>query len=269
MEFNSKKFEWVRYSGKSPGPEYQYLAPDGSRIEQKDSLRDLGVVLSSDLSFSLQIEKVVLTASQMVGWGLRTFRGRSSYLLLTLLKSLVQPHLDYCCQLWSPDSQVLINKIEQVQKSLVSRITDQKVQHKSYWDKLKILHLYSQERRRERYFIIFIWKISQGLVDGYSMLFTARDSRTGRKAVIAMTPSAAPAAVKKARAASLAVKGAQLFNCMPAQLRNSDHGDIPMFKNHLDIYLETIPDEPTLPGQGRAASTNSLLHQVPLHELNL
>ena len=87
----------------------------------------------------------------MVGWGLRTFRGRSSYLLLTLFKSLVQPHLDYSCQLWSPDSQVLVNKIEQVQKSLVSRITDQRVQKLSYWDKLKTLHLYNQERRRERY----------------------------------------------------------------------------------------------------------------------
>ena len=135
MQFNSKKFEWVRYSGKSQGPVYQYLAPDGSSIEQEDSLRDLGVVLSSDLSFNLQIEKVVLTASQMVGWGLRTFRGRSSYLLLTLFKSLVQPHLDYCCQLWSPNSQGLINKIGQVQKSLVSRIADQRIQNLSNWDK--------------------------------------------------------------------------------------------------------------------------------------
>ena len=72
------------------------------------------------------------------------------------------------------------------------------------------------------------------------MSYTDRDSRTGRKAVIATTPNSSPAAVKKARAASLAVKGAQLFNCMPAQLRNSEHGgggDVLMYKNHLDIYL--------------------------------
>ena len=154
------------------------------------------------------------------------------------------------------------------QKSLVARITDHRVQKLSYWDRLKALHLYSQERRRERYFIIFVWKISQGLVDGYSMSFTDRDSRTDRKAVIATTPNSAPAAVKKARGASLAVKGAQLFNCMPAQLRNSEHGDVLMYKNHLDIYLQAIPDQPTVPGQGRAATTNSLLHQVPLFELN-
>ena len=57
---------------------------------------------------------------QMVGWGLKTFRSRGSYLLITMFTSLVQPHLDYC----SPSSQQAIKKIEGVQKSLVSRIRD-------------------------------------------------------------------------------------------------------------------------------------------------
>ena len=88
MEFNSKKFEWVRYTvDKDTAPTFQYSAPDGSDIEQKDSLRDLGVMLNSDLSFSLQVEKAVTSASQMVGWGMRTFRGRNSFLLLTMFKS--------------------------------------------------------------------------------------------------------------------------------------------------------------------------------------
>ena len=84
-----------------------------------------------------------------------------------------------------------------------------------------------------------------------------------------LMPHGAPASVKKARAATLAVKGVQLFNCMPVQIRNSEHGDVLMFKNHLDIYLQNIPDEPTVPGLGRAATTNSLLYQVPLYELNI
>ena len=41
-----------------------------------------------------------------------------------------------------------------------------------------------------------------------------------------------------------------------------------MFKNHLDIYLQNIPDEPTCAGMGRVAETNSLLHQVPIFERN-
>ena len=267
MQFNSTKFEWVRYSvGKEPAPDFAYLAPDRSAIELKENLRDLGVRLSSNLSFALQVEKAVSSASQMVGWGLRTFRGRSSFLLLTLFKSLVQPHLDYCSQLWSPTSQELINKIEQVQKSLVSRIAGPRLQGLCYWDKLGTLRLYSQERRRERYMIIFVWKISQEMVSGYTLPFTSSADRTGRKTIPTAVPQNAPAVVRQARAGTLAVRGAQLFNAMPASLRNSDHGDIPMFKNHLDIYLQNVPDQPTSAGSVRGALTNSLLHQLPLYE---
>ena len=254
----------VRYTvDPDSAPHYQFLSPDQSSVEQKDSLRDLGVMLSSDLNFSLQVEKVVTTASQMVGWGMRTFRGRGSYLLITLFKSLVQPHLDYCGQLWCPSAQQDIAKIEKVQKSLVSRIRDSRLKGLSYWDKLKTLKMYSQERRRERYIVIFIWKVSQGLVTGYDINFTLNDCRTGRKAIPATVVRSAPASVRKARESTLSVRGVQLFNTLPIQLRNSDHGDVEMFKNHLDIYLSSIPDEPTMPGLVRAAKTNSLLDQKP------
>ena len=224
-------------------------------------MRDLGVRLSSDLCFSLHKEKVVTTASQMVGWGLRTFRNRRSYLLLTMFKTLVQPHLDYYCQLWCPADQGSINKIEGVQRSLLSRIREARLEKVSYWDKLRILKLYSQERRRERYLVIFIWKISQGLVEGYDLSFTNSDSRTGRKAIPHLVNRSAPACVRRARERSLAVKGVQLFNLLPVQLRNSEHGDVEMFKNHLDIYLSNIPDQPTIGGLTRPAQTNSLLHE--------
>ena len=57
-----------------------------------------------------------------------------------------------------------------------------------------------------------------------------------------------------------------MFNMMPTQLRNSDHGDVEMFKNHLGIYLSNILDQPTVAGLSRGAQSNSLLHQVPLYE---
>ena len=64
----------------------------------------------------------------------------------------------------------------------------------------------------------------------------------------------------------LRVQGVRLFNSMPMQIRDSEHGDTEMFKNHLDIYLQNIPDQPTIPGIVRAANTNSLLDQLPLYE---
>ena len=52
-------------------------------------------------------------------------------------------------------------------------------------------------------------------------------------------------------------------------LRNEDCGDFDLFKNHLDIFLGTVPDQPTTPGHIRAAATNSLMDQVPLLDLDL
>ena len=266
MTFNSGKFEWVRYTAdQTLAPPFQYAAPNQAPITQKSNLRDLGVQMSEDLKFDLQISKVVTTASQMVGWGLRTFRGRGKHLMLVLLKSLVQPHLDYCSQMWSPATQGQINGIENVQRTLVSKIWHVGLQHLSYWDKLQRLQIYSQERRRERYQVIFIWKICQGLVSGYEIPFTERNSRTGRLAIPAqVSRQGVPASVRNAKENSLRVRGARLFNLLPSVLRNANHGDVLMFKNNLDHYLGDIPDQPTTRGLGRAAETNSLIHQVPL-----
>ena len=184
--------------------------------------------------------------------------------MMVLLKSLVQPHLDYCSQLWSPSSQGHVNKLEDVQRSLVSRVWDYGLVGLNYWEKLAHLRLYSQERRRERYQMIFIWKVSQGLVSGYDIPFTT-NSRTGRWAVPAQVQrQGVPASVRRAKENSLRIKGARLFNLLPQVLRNANHGDVLMWKNNLDHFLSTVPDEPTSGGLVRAAETNSLLHQVPM-----
>ena len=264
MTFNSDRFEWLRYVSMNQVPDFHYQCPDTSAIVQKDDLRDLGVRLSTDLTFDLQVEKVVTSANQMVSWGLRTFRSRHKHLMFVLLKSLVQPHLDYCSQLWSPQSQSQINKLESVQKNLITKIWDTGLAGLNYWEKLLFLRVYSQERRRERYQMLFIWKISQGLVLGYDIPFHY-NNRTGRWAVPATIPrQGVSSSVRQAKQSSLRVKGAQLFNLLPAVLRSANHGDVLMWKNNLDHYLCNVPDQPTSHGLVRAAITNSLLHQIPM-----
>ena len=211
----------------------------------------------------MQIDLTVESGSQMAGWALRTFRGRSKQLMLTLLRSLIQPRLDYCSQLWSPRDQSSINRLEGVQKQFLSQIRDPTLDTMGYWDKLSHLRVYSQERRRERYQICFIWKLSQGLVEGYSIKWQWSDRR-GRIAIPNSIPRTAHVKIKQARERSLGVHGALLFNLLPVNLRNEDSGDFALFKNHLDIFLAMIPDQPTTPGLARAAGSNSLLDQVPL-----
>ena len=99
----------------------------------------------------------------------------------------------------------------------------------NYWEKLSHLRVYSQERRRERYQICFLWKQSQGLVEGYSFNWQWSDRR-GRLAIPTNIPSSAPTKVKQARERSLGVHGARLFNLLPVNIRNENSGDFPLFK---------------------------------------
>ena len=132
----------------------------------------------------------------------------------------------------------------------------------TYWERLSELRVYSQERRRERYQICFLWKLSQGLIQGFEIKWQWSDRR-GRLTVTASIPNNAPSNVKRARERFLNVHGARLFNLLPKSLRNENSADFPLFKNHLDIFLARIPDQPTMSGLTRAAVTNSLLDQVP------
>ena len=67
LQFNSKKFECVRYWPGNETPEQPYLSPAGTPIEANSHLRDLGVELSNDCSFNLHIDNVVTIVSKLIG----------------------------------------------------------------------------------------------------------------------------------------------------------------------------------------------------------
>ena len=246
MKFNSDKFECLRFwPGRMGAPEQQYYGPDSQIIENKQHLRDLGVEICEDLSFSVHIQNVISSSSKLDGWAMRTFRKRSQHVMITIWKSIIQPKIDYCSQLWSPNDQASINQIENVQRHFISKIEG--VQHLSYWEKLKHLHLYSQERRRERYQVIFLWQVSQNLVQGYDIQFFT-DERRGRMIRPKQVSWHAPAQIRRAREASMAVKGAHIFNLLPKEIRNlkansSITDKISEFKTKLDKFLSNIPDQ--------------------------
>ena len=152
-----------------------------------------------------------------------------------------------------------ISSIEKVARYFTSRIDG--MDGLDYWERLAELGLYSQERRRERYAIIFIWKVSQGLVKGYEIPFQ-ENARRGRQVKVPPFAAGSPASVRNAREASLRVKGARLFNLLPKELRDLNNVTVDTFKSSLDSWLSGIPDQPTIPGRKRGALTNSLLDQV-------
>ena len=113
--------------------------------------------------------------------------------------------------------------------------------------------------------MIFVWKIAEGLVQGYDLEFSDTEHcRRGRMAVPRPFVRTAPASVRRARESSLAVKGCQLFNLLPPNIRNMKGCSVDVFKRAVDTFLATLPDQPTVIGLTRAAITNSLIDQVAM-----
>ena len=76
MHFNGEKFECMRlWPNASNAPDITYLGRDAQDIEVKSSLKDLGVNLSSDLSFKLHVEKTLLLPQKWQAGALERFGG--------------------------------------------------------------------------------------------------------------------------------------------------------------------------------------------------
>ena len=254
LEFREKNT-----SHKSP-----YTDNNGNEIKKCDNVKDLGVYRSANGTFKHHISITVTKAKQMCSWILRTFHTRASLPMLILYKSLVLPLLDYCSQLWNPCSVGEINMLESVQRTYIKRIEG--MHQLTYWQQLQQLKLFSLQRRRERYIIINLWKMWEGVVPRVGNLKSYTHIRHGRKCRVPYVKTCTPSRVKNIRNGSFAINAPRLFNSLPLYIRSITNCSTEVFKNHLDNYLRNIPDEPQIPGYTaiRRAESNSLLHMQHL-----
>ena len=267
MTFNDAKFEHLSYYTKpSLRHNKKYSAPDGSTIATTTNVRDLGVTLSNDCMFNLHINTIAKRARGQSGWILRTFKTRDKLPMLTLFKSLVIPTLDYCCQLWNPWKTGEKQILEAVQRSFTSKIYT--VEKYNYWERLEKFKLYSLERRRERYIILYVWKTMMGFVANSTNLKFKEHIRLGRQCVVTTTNARAMARIKTVKENTFSNRGAKLFNAIPSALRNLNEVSLENFKARLDKFLATVPDQPVLPGYPIGAASNSLIDQLDYQRAN-
>ena len=219
--------------------------------------------MENTASFDSQVSHAVKVSTNMSSWILRVFRTRDEIPMMTLFRSLVAPHLEYCCQLWCPDLLKDIRSLEAVQRSFTARISG--LYNLNYWERLEKLKLFSVERRRERYIILYVHKILQNIVPNLQdSRFSIKIYRSVRGDLLCKIPSYSRATTAKVRNMienSFAIRGPRLYNCLPAELRNFQ-GSFPTFKSKLDKFLLRIYDKPCTPGYYQPTASNSIIAQL-------
>src|SRR6266516_6676457 len=99
MPFNAKKCKVMHVGRKNSLADYEINGETLERVEQEV---DLGITIREDLKMEGQCSKAANKANQILGLSARTFVSRDMNIVLTLYKTLVRPHLDYCIQAWRP-----------------------------------------------------------------------------------------------------------------------------------------------------------------------
>ena len=169
--------------------------------------------------------------------------------MLQLWKSIVLPRLDYCSQLWNPSKSYLIQQLEELQKNFVRHING--FSNMDYWSALKELKLYSLQRRRERYQVIYLWSIIKSLVPNIANnetgdLIRVQSAIQSRRGRMISTKVLGSSRFSTLRFNSLPFSGARLFNALPKHVRNLTECSKIAFKYQLDKCLSKIPDHPLL-----------------------
>ena len=165
--------------------------------------------------------------------------------------------MEYGSVIWSPTDVAQINFLESVQRRFTSYMSCFQTYDATlnmttctvpYNERLKRLKIYSLQRRRERYMIIYIYKIKVGLVQNPGVVFEY-NPRTKLRAIPSNNTNI-NTKVRRMRETSFFNIAPRLFNTLPISLRelevssNSEKDSIETFKRKLDKHLANIPDLP-------------------------
>ena len=115
LSFNTTKCEVMRISQKNDtsSPGYHLC---GNRLNNVFKTKDLGIYITSNLSWSLQATKCANKANSVLGFVRWTVGPKNPDLFSKLYKSLVRPILEYSSPVWSPHLKKDIAILEKVQR---------------------------------------------------------------------------------------------------------------------------------------------------------
>ncbi|EGT56861.1 hypothetical protein CAEBREN_32852 [Caenorhabditis brenneri] len=128
----------------------------GSKIPRTKKIRDLGLILSSDLPFSEHIDTILRRSHQRINIFFNILRRASFETFIKCYTIYVRPILEYGSIVFNPVLKEQIKRIESVQKSFVYRVFKKfHIPYLNYFDALSVCNLTSLELRRLHADLVF------------------------------------------------------------------------------------------------------------------
>ena len=200
--------------------------------------------LDDELSWTHHYHSMISSANKMAAWVLGAFKDRSKFTMIHLYKSLIRCRLEYCCPVWDPTRVKDIQALEEVQRHFTARISGYR--DMDYHSRLKALELQSLQRRRERYSIVHIWKIINGVAPNDIDIQYSQNARRGLKVLIPPLRSQTNQAAQSLYDNSFRIRAGRLWNTLPIDVNTITELD--PFKVALGSFLDIFPDLPPIAG---------------------
>ena len=143
MKFNKDKRKVLHLDCGNPKHRYRL---GGGWLESSPDEKDLGMLVDERFNISQQCALAAQKANHILGCIKRSVTRRLREVILPLYSALLRPHLDYCIQFWSLQHKKDRDLLEQVQRRAMKTIRG--LEHLLYEDRLRVLGIFSLEKRR-------------------------------------------------------------------------------------------------------------------------
>ena len=199
-------------------------------VNPNQTVSDLGITVTSTLSFSSHIEAIVSKAYSRSGLIFRGFATRNSTVLLRAFTTYVRPLLEYCTPVWSPYQAMDVLKIEKVQKRFTKRIPSLK--YRTYAERLAFLSLETLELRRLKFDLIMVYKICNDLVDlQFDDFFTLPNVSSTRNGIYSLFKTRARTSIRQH---TFNLRVVNVWNALPINVQSAS--SLHQFKQGLGSF---------------------------------
>ena len=224
LSLNAKKCVYIHYTPMHKTDLQPQYTIQNVQLQRKDSVVDLGVIISEDLKFHKHIDHICKKARRETGRIKRSFKSRNYAFLSDVYKTYVRPHLEYAVPVWNPVHKLDITKIEKAQNNFTKLLKHGSVMTPQ--QRNEALGLTTHEQRRYRGDLIQMYKFSE---KGMFKHKPETRTRTNSKAIEIQRPRIS------VRAHSFYCRNTLKWNNLPESTLSASSTN--QFKTEIDKYL--------------------------------
>jgi len=157
MKFNKANCKVLHMGWSNPNHKYRL---GGAVMESSPEGKDSGMLADEKHDVTRECALASQKANHILGCITSRVASRPTEVILPLCSALVGPHLKSCVQLLSPQHRKDMDLLKQVQRRATNTIRG--LEHRSCEERLRVLELFSLEKRRLRGHLIAAFQYMKG-----------------------------------------------------------------------------------------------------------